>query len=269
MEQENPKTQDLIPPLPNATLFDGKLIIFTTFYQQQAHSRYTQSMVLTAMVLERMGIKWDFWPSHGDFHVEHSCNRALAAFLEDEEATDFLIIDSDESWNVMAILRLLSHKEEVVACAYRMKNNWEKYTCVLKSQNGNFMGKVLGDGTALLAAERVPGGFLRIKKSAAKLYADNCGDNWYMDGEKKIPAFFMAGIRDHTFFSHDYNLSERWKELGMTLWIDPNADVHHHGTTVYPGNLDAWLKKAFPLAAQEEKEERAFKMVQELARKVA
>ena len=262
---DNPHTQDLIPRLPNSTLYKGKLIIFTTFYQQQAHSRYTQSLVATAMVLERIGIKWDYWPIHGDFHVERACNGALAAFLEDEEATDILIIDSDEAWDVMAVLRLLAHKEEVVACAYRMKNAWEKYTCVLKSRNGNFVGKVLGDGTALLQAERIPGGFLRIKKSAAKKFADNCGDNWYWDAEKKIPAFFMPGIRDHVFFSHDFDLSMRWKELGVDLWIDPNADINHYGMTEYVGNLDKWLKKAFPLADQEEKDEEAFEIIRNMA----
>lgn len=232
-----------IPTLPGKFEFGGKLIIFTPFYQSFATAQYTRSMVATSIVLERLKVKWDYWPYPGDFHVERACNIALAKFLADEEATDFLLIDSDESWDPVPVLRLMMHPHEVCGCAYRMKNAWEKYTCMLKMDNGHPHGYIGADGKAMLRAERIPAGFMRLKRSAVKKFADACGDDWYWEGSMRVPIFFKTGVRNHQFFSQDFNLSERMKELGMELWIDPNADIGHSGLVEHVGNLDKALKK--------------------------
>lgn len=247
-----------LPTLPGKFSYTGKLVIFTPFYQSFATAHYTRSMVATSIVLERLGVRWDYWPYPGDFHVERACNMALTKFLEDEEATDFLLIDSDESWDPVPVLRLMMHPHEVVGCAYRMKNAWEKYTCLLKMENGRYQGYVGADGKAMIRAERIPAGFMRLRKSAVQKFADNAGDEWYWDGERKVPIFFKTGVRNHQFFSQDFNLSERLKELGCELWIDPNADIGHAGLVEHQGNLDAWLKK-------KAEENKAFATVKQMA----
>lgn len=245
--------------------FDGKLILCTSFYQQQAHARYTHSMVTTVAVLERLGIKWDFWPISGDFHVERAINGALARFMADQDATDILLIDSDESWDATAVVRLLMRPEEVVGCAYRMKNNWEKYACQIKMENGTPSGYVLPDGTPFMRAERLPGGFLRLKKSVLEKFVAAYPDEWYWDGGDKpvkVPMFFHTTLRDNHFFSCDFNLCEKLKAIGVELWLDPTADISHWGTTEYPGNLDKFLRK-------KKKEREAFATVQEMAKQIA
>lgn len=240
--------------------FVGKLIIATAFYQCQAHSHYTGSLVATATALERAGIKWDFWPVNGDFHVERAVNELLYRFVVDEEATDILIIDSDESWELAIIFRLLAHPQEVVGCSYRMKNNWAQYTASLALREGSYIGKVLADGTALMAANRLPGGFLRIKKSALLKFIEKYPDEWFWAGDKKtkIPMFFNTTLINHTFTSCDFVFSEKLKACGVDLWCDPNADISHYGLTGYPGNLDKKLR-------QDAKEKEAFATVKKMA----
>lgn len=252
--------------LPNQTKFHGKLIITTCFYQAQSNSRYTQAMVATAGTLERLGVKWEFWPVHGDFHIERAANGALAKFMADPEATDILMIDSDEAWDVMAVMRLIASPHDVIACAYRMKNNWEKYTCALKwREDGVLDGYVGPDGKAVIRAERIPAGFLRLRKPPLEKFAESLPeDQFYMDGDLRVPMFFHAAVRDHQFFSQDFEFSERMKALGVELWIDPNGLVDHYGLTEYKGNLDAHLKGA----AKAEKDRKTFEVVKGMAAEI-
>lgn len=262
-------TEQLISKLPNQTNYKGKLIIFTSFYDWKGHAPYIQSMVATSMVLERLGIKWDFWPVFGDFHIERAVNEAYTRFLADPEATDILAIDSDESWDVMGILRLISHQEEVVGCSYRMKNSWERYTALLKTaDDGIPVGKLLPDGTALIEAQRLPWGFLRIKKSALEKYRDAYPELRYAGREREQIIFCQQQYIDGQFFSQDFVFSERLKKLGIPLWCDPNVTIGHFGNTEYSGNLDKALRDLKESQESDEKIADAMKTVAGMAAEI-
>lgn len=251
--------------------FDGKLIVFTSFYECRAYAPYVQSMVQLSMVLERLGIKWDYWASLGDFHIERSINEAYNRFLKDEEATDILCIDADESFSAEGVVRLLLHPEEIVAGAYRMKNSWDKWTAIWKKdeETGKPRGKILNDGTALLKAERVPWGFLRIKKPVLQKWTEQFPDKWFTGKSGKEFIFCEGGYRNREFFSQDYLFSERLKEIGYELWLDPNLTIGHWGLTNHEGNLHQHLISLN--AEQEHKQElekdpnKAFELVAQMA----
>lgn len=227
--------------------YDGKLILFTTFYEHRAYSPYIQSMVETVEVLNRLGVKWDYWPSHGNFHLERAVNGTLTKFMNDEEATDILLIDSDESWDAAGLVRLLLHKEEVVGGTYRMKNRWEHYISFVHVEDGHLKGKLLADGTALLQTDAVPGGFMRLKKSVLKKYHDAYPELRVeeRDGQHNSTdtVFFEAKIIDKLFHSHDVLFCRRLREIGIELWIDPLVKVDHWGLTKYEGDYDKYLRK--------------------------
>lgn len=262
-------TESLLEQLPNQTTYKGKLIIFTSFYEWKGYAPYIQSLVATSMVLERLGIKWDFWPVFGDFHIERAVNETYTRFLNDPEATDIIAIDSDESWDVMGILRLLSHQEEVVGCSYRMKNSWENYTALLKTDaDGCPVGKMLSDGTALLEASRLPWGFLRMKRSAVEKYRDAYPELRYSYRGKEQIIFCQQQYIDGQFFSQDYVFSERLKKIGLQLWCDPNVTIGHFGTTEYSGNLDKSLRELKEKQEADLKLEAAIKTVGAMAKEI-
>ena len=226
--------------------YTGKLVIFTTFYKQQALSCYCDSLYQTAVLLERLGIKNDYWSNRGDFHVERSINKALTAFLT-SDATDLLIIDSDEEWRSQDIVRLLMHKEEIVGASYRTTTKVPRYLGELKTaEDGSYLGRILPDGNALLEAYRVPSGFLRIKKSAIQKYVDAYPDDYFfqdIDGmAEKVYPFFWNEIKDHIFHGMDYALSDKWRSIGLRLWIDPMIQIGHWGLTEYKADLDTYLR---------------------------
>lgn len=222
--------------------YGGHLVIFTSFYEQRGYAGYIHSFAVTAMVLERLGISWDYWPSAGDFHVERACNLALSRFVADEKATDFLCIDADESWDPAGLLRLLTRPDDVVGALYRMKNRWNAWTGSIKTDaQGVPEGKIV-DGQPMIEALGLPFGFLRLKKAPLLAYQEAFPDRWYWDGEEKVTQFLTTALRDHQFFSQDINFCRDLESIGVKLWIEPNVTIGHFGLTEYLGNLDKYLK---------------------------
>ena len=241
---QHPSTRDMAKAVPEGFSYSGKLIIFTSFYDFRAHAPYMQSMMALAMMLEKAGVKWDFWPVFGDFHIERCVNEVYTRFLQDEEATDILCIDSDESFDPAGVFRLLGYEEEIVAGAYLMKNNWKSWTGIwlVNEDNGLPIGRILPDGTALLQAFRVPWGFMRAKRSALEKYRDAYPDLWFKGSHGKVIIFCQLSYLNNELFSQDFAFSERLKNIGVKLWIDPNITIGHWGNTEYLGNLDTHLK---------------------------
>lgn len=242
---------DLAPALQQVRLpsaqYGGRLVIFTSFYKQQGYAGYIRSLAITQMVLERMGIAYDYWPASGDFHVERALNKALTNFLA-SDYTDFLQIDSDESWDVEGLMRLITRPAEIVAGAYLMTNRWTRWTAVLKTEGGAPVGELV-DGEPVLQAERVPAGFLRITKPPLLRFQEAYPDRWYWDthdetGERmKVTQFFTTSLRDHEMFSQDFGFSEDLKAIGVKLWVEPNITIGHFGLTEHVGNLEASLRE--------------------------
>lgn len=221
--------------------YAGKLVIFTTFYEYRAYAPYTKALVFTCGLLDKLGIKWDYWQRAGDFDVDNAINETLTQFMKDEEATDFLMIDSDEHWKPEDVVRLLTHPEEIVAGTYRMKHRWDHYVCVPKEEDGVPVGKRLPDGTHLIEAERVAAGFLRMKKSALVRFSEAYPDLHYTENGVDVTAFFQRFVLNKSRHSEDYGFSRRWRDIGGQLWVDPMIKVDHYGLTEYPGDYHAYL----------------------------
>lgn len=240
MQPEQPECS--LPKLPNATTYHGKLALFTPFYDYRGHAPYLTSMISTVMMIERLGIEWDYFHIYGDFHFDRALNKALTDFMR-SDFTDMILVDSDLKWSPEGMLRLLFHDDvEVVAGSYRRKNAWHSYVGEYTTgERGIPRGIFAKDGLPLLEASRIPGGFTRFRKSALQKYADAYPEMHYADGDSTSVAFFYAGIQNNEFFSHDYLLSEKWKAIGVNLWLDPNITLTHYGTVGYEGNLQKHL----------------------------
>lgn len=228
-------------------VYGGGLVIFTSFYEQRGYAGYIRSLALTQMVLHKLGIRYDYWAASGDFHVERALNKALTNFVA-SDYTDFINIDADEAWDPEGLLRVLLNEEEIVGASYRMKNRWDSWTATPKLVNGIPDGKFKADGEPLIAAERLPAGFLRIKKPALQKFQAAYPERWYWDTHDathermKVSQFFTTSLRDHEMFSQDFSFSEDMKAIGVPLWIEPNVTIGHFGLTEYVGNLDSRLR---------------------------
>jgi glycosyltransferase involved in cell wall biosynthesis len=186
--------------------------------------------------------------------------------MEEEDATDILMIDSDESWNPEHLIRLLFHEEDIVCGVYRKccidKIDFPVILCT--ADDGSHLGKMLPDGNCLLEAKRVPAGFLKISKRALKRWVEAFPDRWIWYGEKRVYAFFGNEIRDHSFNGMDFCFTDSMREAGLHVWVDPICEITHWGIYPFKGTLDAKLRA---LKANQEAGN-AFSIVEQMAKDI-
>jgi len=229
-----------------------KVAFATPFYMSQEFSHYGESMIHTTSMLTRAGIDWQLIRVNGDSYVDRAKNTIMAEFL-DSDCTDLVMIDSDEQWHPTAISRLLEHPEEVVAAAYPFKNNWGQFagTPLVEVKDGvahyaNF--RPINDGSHLLEAAMLSGGFMRLKRSAvvkfAKAYPEAIYTDqfaWPLKPGRIYTAFFQCDIHNYERYGEDAYFCRKLREAGIKLWIDPNITIIHYGVQGYPGNYHEHL----------------------------
>lgn len=236
--------------------YKGKLIVASPLRTGEAYSAYIASLGDTRLTLDRMGIDHEYWPLDGDSYVDRARNTICAKFLE-SDATDLLFIDSDEGWEIAGVLRLLMHQEEIVGGNYRIKNNWEHWGAIPKfaADGVTPLGKMLPDGGALLEADFLPAGFMRIKRVALEKFIAHYPERYYYDNSadpdapgRKYWAFFhcIYDFVNHTRYGEDTGFCRQWSEMGGQLWIEPRIEIGHFGVKCWRGNYDQYLRSNKP-----------------------
>jgi len=230
-----------------------KVAIATAFYMSQEYSHYGESLLYTCRMLTQAGIEWELLRVNGDSYVERAKNTLIANFLE-TDCTDLVMIDSDEQWHPAAIARLLHHPEEVVAGAYPFKNKWGSYAGnpLVKMVEGKpqYIGHELADGSCLLEAYNIAGGFLRIKRAAIERFQDHYWQDVYRDDcawpgrdGRIYTQFFNCEVINHERYGEDANFSRKMATADIKLWIDPNITIVHYGIKGWEGNLHQHILK--------------------------
>lgn len=231
-----------------------KVIIATPFYEMRGFSPYIESMVQTIRVLTTMGIEHDFWQVSGDSYVDRAKNTIFNKFLEHPENTHLFMIDSDMQWDAAAFVKMLMLPEGIVAGSYPQKNAWGKWTSIPKLETDEDgtqhpVGHALGDGSALVIADALSGGFLRIRREVLERYKEKYSDYTYMDSsadpndpERVYTEFFTCERKDGLRWGEDRVFGNRLKEMGEQVWIYPNATFGHYGVKGWIGNFHNFMQ---------------------------
>jgi glycosyltransferase involved in cell wall biosynthesis len=231
-----------------------KVVIATPFYELKGFSPYIASLVETIRILNQMGIDWRFMELSGDSYVHRARNTMCDTFLRDPDATDLFFIDSDMSWDPRAFVQMCLLPDDIVGGSYPVKNGWDNWTSIPKlyEEGGatHYKGRELGDGTALLEAHVLAGGFLRIKRHVLENFRKHYPDLWYIEPstdaanpDRQYTEFFYAGKVENKFYGEDHYFSKRMREMGALMMIYPNATISHFGVKGWTGNLDQFLKQ--------------------------
>lgn len=232
-----------------------RVVIATPFYEVKAWSPYIASLVETIRLLSAVGIDWRFMELSGDSYVHRARNTICDRFLQDPDNTDLFFIDSDMSWNPDAFVNMCILPDDVIGGSYPVKNGWDKWTSIpemMEKDNAyHYQGRDLGNGSALLKAHVLAGGFLRIKRHVLEKYREFHKDHWYVEASTnpEKPQYrytqFFASQKDSDgqFYGEDHWFSKRIREMGTQMMIYPNATITHFGVNGWSGNLDQWLKE--------------------------
>lgn len=239
-----------------------KLAIFTCFYAHHAYAAYIGSLAQTLAVLSKLNIEHQYFLQPSDFHVERSVNTFLNDMME-MDFTDVLLIDADETWQAETVVKMLYLPDEIVGASYRMKNRWNEYTGSILYKDGMPVGRMLADGTPLLQATSLPGGFMRIKVSALKKFAAAYPELIADDGAGPKTQFFTRMVHNGIVYCQDAAFCKRWTDTGGTLWLDPMAKIGHWGMTCYEGDMEAKLRSIHGPPA-----EPAFEVIAQMAAEI-
>lgn len=261
------------------------LLISTAFYEVKAFSPYVTSLVNTIRLLNEAKVEWSYQQISGDSYVDRAKNTLVHHFLK-SDFTHLMIIDSDESWDISGFGRLIKGAMagcEVIAGLYPCKNNWSFYGGVAKySDDGFVMGKEIGD-MRLVDMQIVPGGFIIYSRKAFERTRPNL--NTYLDpesGEQILEAFkcnieferprklpqelekmnkkdliaevmeLQHGGKAGKRIGEDIYFQQRYKEMGGTIWCEPNIDIGHFGVREWKGNYQEHLLAQAAKARTEE-----------------
>ncbi len=189
----------------------------------------------------------------GDSDLARSRNVIIGRFL-DTDCTDLVLVDSDISWAPGTLTRLVSHKKDFVAGAYKGKTDEKEMYFILWPEKKE-MWTDPETGNPLLKVDGVSIGFCRIARSCVeKLVASLDGKRlhdpaipdetfpWLIDFE------YHNGIR----WEEGYTLCRKWRELGGDVWVDPMINLGHMGAKIWESNLIGYLEKMQNIAASEE-----------------
>jgi hypothetical protein len=177
------------------------------------------------------------YPHLGDSLVSRARNHCTRMFLE-SDCTHMLFIDSDLTFSVDQINRLMTHDEEVVGGMY-----WKK-------SEGDPQGvwnlipdrEIMPNG--LLRAGYIGTGFLRIARSVFEKMIASFGDEmaYRLDPDQKqleydfwhVGPYKYADGRPTRYLSEDWWFCQKWMDLGGKCWLDLGVQLAHSGSATYP-----------------------------------
>jgi hypothetical protein len=199
------------------------------------------------------GLNMSFYPIFFESLVSRARNAAVAHFLEDEENTHLLFIDSDIIFEPEDVYRLIQAEKDVIAGMYPKKYIvWDRLKKDPNAERVDFPigGEIKVTEDDYIESGYLPTGFLMIKRKAIlklieqhpELKYKNDIDG-YMGGEDNFYNLFNAGIRNGIYESEDWGFCSLWKESGGKVLIHPDINLKHVGWHEYSGNLVNYIFK--------------------------
>ncbi len=207
------------------------------------------------IVLSGVDIKIFDELGHADIYLLRA--QIVEHFLNDEDATDLVMIDSDVGWAPGGLQKLLAHDVDVVAGAYPKRQ--EPVTFMFRSAL-DYGGKLLGDPeTGLIEVYGMPGGFMRMKRHVLEKMRDHYGPQLTMtDGitpTKRVTRLFDPYVIEDKYgrrsLSEDYAFCQRWRDIGGKVHLDASIGMIHVGNRIYEGRLGEFITRENTISEQE------------------
>jgi len=104
-----------------------KLYILTPCFASLCYVNYIHSLMATVELFRRFNIQLKVEFCKNDSLVSRARNNLIARAMTDKEATHFLFIDNDITWDPVDVLKLLMADKDLVGGIYPLKNyDWDK-----------------------------------------------------------------------------------------------------------------------------------------------
>lgn len=212
---------------PNTHSFGQSVFIATPAYEGTKPG-YSYSLALTTAELVRYGIPFELGIMEGNCHVDDGRNSLVRDFLEGN-CTDMLFIDADLMWSASDVIKMLSHKDELVCGAYPKKCMPHTYP----------IGRIFNtrpDG--MMEVSYAPTGFMRIKRNVF----ENLWNTQSRHGKNRPTAvFFERKFNGPTRDGGDVTFCRKWIAAGGKVVVDPFLILSHIGEYRWTGKFIDYL----------------------------
>ena len=230
-----------------------KVFIPLICYNHTCNTEWMMSILKLLNSAKETGLNMSFYPIFFESLVSRARNAAVAHFLEDEENTHLLFIDSDIIFEPEDVYRLIQAEKDVIAGMYPKKYIvWDRLKKDPNAERVDFPigGEIKVTEDDFIESSYLPTGFLMIKREAIlKLIVEHPELKYkndidgYMGGEDNFYNLFNAGIRNGIYESEDWGFCSLWKESGGQVLIHPDINLKHVGWHEYSGNLVNYIFK--------------------------
>lgn len=253
---------------------DGfRLMIGTCYYEVKAYAPQIPCLVDAFRVLNELGIDYTYLQICGDSYVDRAKNSLVHEFLK-SDYTHLMIIDSDETWDVIGFARLIKSALkgfEVIGGLYPCKNNWEFFGGIPNAKDGQILGREEA-GCRVIDMYCVPGGFIIYTREAIERTRPNLDSYLAPETNEYILEVFRCNIETNTprytaeelekldkaelvqlYLSNqrgnrrggrvgeDIYFQQRYKEMGGKIWCEPDINMGHIGIKEWQGNYNQHL----------------------------
>lgn len=169
--------------------------------------------------------------------VTKARSRIANFFLNNTNYESVMFIDADIGFEPSDVLKLISHKRDIVCGAYPMKGIPLKY-------NYNISQPPVAEDN-LIKIENIGFGFAMIHRRVFEKIRENCPELKYTPalGHSNYPIteaeyhnsyhFFNELKKGDSFLPEDFSFFERATDVGFTAWLDTTIKLSHVGSHVF------------------------------------
>lgn len=240
------------------------LFISTPTNDKRVSTGYLLSLLQTLQILEREGVRVmvEFQTGSG---IIMARNAALSNFLSDADATHFLFIDDDMTWEPGAVKALIDSNLDFVSGVYAARaTDWSMLArritkgdiasvedlfrlsspLLVKFEDWKAGAPIDVKDNRFIEASGVGSGFMLLTRSAVQKLADvsrryqrhnvmtNRDDVAYYIVENEFTPNAQPALPG-TLLGEDYSLCAKWRKLGEKVWVDIQSQFEHQGPATF------------------------------------
>lgn len=206
--------------------YDGNLNIAAAFQLPQL-----------ALAAQKHGFEIHLAHLSGCSIITRARNSLVNQFLE-SDCTEMLFVDADINFKHEDVLRImaLGSDKDILAGAYPRRAKDQKFFADIYY---NEYGGVELNDEGLLRVNRIGTGFMFIRRHVLETMRDSHPEwKYWVDVEQKHHyAVFDFAVTEEGYMGEDYLFCDRAREHGYKIYIDPDINLGHFGSTEFTGNF--------------------------------
>lgn len=209
-------------------------------YTGTIHLATMRSIISDLLKLAERGDRVTVFDESGNAMIGDCRGLIVSKFLEGD-GTHLVFVDSDVSWQAGALLDLVDHDVDFVAGLYPQRRDPIDYCCQWDSSKSEIE---LSD-KGLIEVLGVPAGFMCMSRGMLeKMVAHYADTQFHCAQAPNETAYDLFGAYriGRVKFGEDYSFCKRWRDIGGTVWVDPEIRMGHTGYKTFVGQVGEWLK---------------------------